>query len=125
MYKNFKRYSTSVSIVEHALITATVIAGSGGLAALCNGIGIPVSITLGSISITLSVAIVVTRKINKMYDAKIRKHDKIGVVAQTKLGSIHDTVSKAINDGHVSAEEFQRVVYEKQRYLHIKTKYKI
>ena len=40
LYKKFKRYSTSVRIVDHTLITATVITGGGGLAALCTGVGI-------------------------------------------------------------------------------------
>ena len=91
LYKKFKRYSTSVRIVDHTLITATVITGGGGLAALCTGIGIPVSIALGSISICLSIATAITRKTNKIYDSKIKKHDKIGVLAQTKLDSVHDT----------------------------------
>ena len=61
------------------------------------------------------------QKNNKIYDAKIKKHDKIGVLAQTKLDSIHDTVSKAIEDGHISPEEFQQIVQERQRYLVIET----
>ena len=109
-----------IRTVDHTLITATVITGGGGLAALYTGIGISVSIALGSISISLSIATVITRKTNKIYDAKIKKHDKIGVLAKTKLDSIHDTVSKAIEDGHVSPEEFQRIVQEKQRYLLLK-----
>ena len=120
LYKKFKRYSTSVRIVDHTLITTTVITGGGGLAALCTGVGIPISIALGSISICLSIATAITRKTNKIYDAKIKKHDKIGVLAQTKLDSIHDTVSKAIEDGHISPEEFQRIIQERQRYLLLK-----
>ena len=121
LYKKFKRYTTSVRIVDHTLITATVITGGGDkLAALCTGIGIPVSIALGSITICLSIATAITRKTNTIYDAKIKKHDKICVLAQTKLDSIHDTASKAIEDGHVSPEEFQRIVQEKQRYLSLK-----
>ena len=42
---------------------------------------------------------------------KLKKHDIIGVLAETKLDSIH---SKSIDDGKISSEEFQRVVYEKK-----------
>ena len=100
----YKKFRTSVRTVDNTLITATVITGGGGLAALCTGIGITASIALGSISICLSIATAITRKSNKIYDAKIKKHDKIGVLAQTKLDIIHDTVSKAIEDWHVSPE---------------------
>ena len=120
LYKKFKRYSTSVRIVDHTLITATVITSGGGLAALCTGIGVPVSIALASVSLILSLTTAITRKTSKLYDTKAKKHDKITVIAQTKLDSVHDTVSKAINDGHISPEEFQRVIHEKQRYLLLK-----
>ena len=120
LYKKFKRYTTSVRIVDHTLITTTVITGGGGLASLCTGIGIPVSIALGSISICLSIATAITRKTNKIYDAKIKNYDKSCVLAQTKLESTHDTVSKAIEDGHASPEEFQRIFQERQRYLLLK-----
>ena len=120
LYKKFKRYSTSVRIVDHTLITTTVITGGGGLAALCTGIGVPVSIALASVSLILSLTTAITRKTSKLYDTKAKKHDKIAVIAQTKLDSVHDTVSKAINDGHISPEEFQRVIHEKQRYLLLK-----
>ena len=108
LYKKFKRYSTSVRIVDHTIITATVIIGGGGPAALCTGIGVPVSIALASVSLILSLTTAITRKTSKLYDTKAKKYDKIAVLAQTKLDSVHDTVSKAINDGHISPEEFQR-----------------
>ena len=92
LYKKFKRYSTSVRLVDHALIAATVISGSGSIAALCSGIGIPVSIGLGSVTLCLSLATAITRKTNKLFDVKVKKHDKIVVLAQTKLDSIHHTV---------------------------------
>ena len=102
------------------MIAATVISGSGSIAALCSGIGIPVSIVLGGVTLCLSLATAITRKTNKLFDVKVKKHDKIVVLAQTKLDSIHDTVSTAINDSHITPDEFQRVIQEKQRYLLLK-----
>ena len=120
LYKKFNRYSTTVVILDHSLITATVITGSGSIAALATGIGLPLSIALGSVSLCLSIATAITHRTNKIIDAKSKKHDKICVLAQTKLDSIHDTVSKAITDGHVDSIEFQRIIQEKQRYLLLK-----
>ena len=120
LYKKFKRYSTTVVILDHSLITATVITGSGSIAALATGIGLPLSIALGGVSLCLSIATAITHRTNKIMYAKSKKHDKICVLAQTKLDSIHDTVSKAITDGHVDSIEFQRIIQEKQRYLLLK-----
>ena len=120
LYKKFKRYSTTVVILDHSLITATVITGSGSIAALATGIGLPLSIALGGVSLCLSIATAITHRTNKIIDAKSKKHDKICVLAQTKLDSILDTISKAITDGHVDSIEFQRIIQEKQRYLLLK-----
>ena len=94
------------------MITATVISGSGSIAALCSGIGLPVSIVLGSVTLCLSLATAITRKTNKLFDTKVEKHDKITVLAQTKLDSAHDTISNAINDSHIDPTEFQRIIQE-------------
>ena len=102
------------------MITATVISGSGSIAALCTGIGLPVSIALGGVTLCLSIATTITRKTNKLFDTKAKKHDKITVLAQTKLDSVHDTISRAINDGHIDPTEFQRIIQEKERYLLLK-----
>ena len=120
LYKKFKRYGTAVVILDHSLITATVITRSGNIAALATGIGLPLSIALGSVSLCLSISTAITRRTNKIIDAKAKKHDNIGVLARTKLDSIHDAVSKAITDGHVDSIEFQRIIQEKQRYLLLK-----
>ena len=120
LYKKFKRHATRTQILDHTLITATVITGSGSIVTLCTGVGLPASIALASVSLILSLTTAITRKTSKLYDTKAKKDDKIAVLAQTKLDSVHDTVSKAINDGHISPEEFQRVIHEKQRYLLLK-----
>ena len=120
LYKKFKRHATTTQILDHTLITATVITGSGSIVTLCTGVGLPASIALASVSLILSLTTAITRKTSKLYDTKAKKHDKITVLAQTKLDSVHDTVSKAINDRHISPEEFQRVIHEKQRYLLLK-----
>ena len=119
LYKKFKRHATT-QILDRSLITATVITGSGSIATLCTGVGLPASIALASFSLILSLTTAITRKTSKLYDIKAKKHDKIAVIAQTILYSVHDTVSKPINDGRISPEEFQRVIYEKQRYLLLK-----
>ena len=65
--------------------------------------------------------VVETRKTNKLFDAKVKKHDKITVLAQTKLDSVHDTISKAINDGHIDSIEFSTYYPRKTTIFAIET----
>ena len=51
---------------------------------------------------------------------KAKKHDEVRVLAESKLSTIADRVSKALTDGTISDEEFRLVVEETQKYAHMK-----
>ena len=51
---------------------------------------------------------------------KRRKHTRVATVASTKLNSITDLISHALEDGHISTEEFKLVVVEFERYNALK-----
>ena len=53
-------------------------------------------------------------------NVKLKKHDEIRLLAQTKLESIQDIISKALNDGVVSDLEFERILNEVERYRKLK-----
>ena len=45
-------------------------------------------------------------------NVKQKKHKEIVLLAQTKLESIQDIISKALTDGRVSDLEFERILSE-------------
>ena len=47
---------------------------------------------------------------------KKKKHDKMLVLAKTKLNSIETLVSQALIDMEISQEEFITILYEKDKY---------
>ena len=98
----------------------TVITGGGSIASLSTGIGLPISIALASITLVLSLTTVVTRKTIKIVDTKSKKHDQIRLLAESKLDSISDVVSQAIQDGDISPDEYQRILKEIEHYRQIK-----
>ena len=118
--KKFKRYSTTTRIADTTLISGIVITGAGSITLLSTGIGLPASIALASISLLLSMGTVITRKTIKITDAKSRKHDQTRLLAESKLDSISDVVSTAIQDGDISPQEYQRIIKEVEHYRHIK-----
>jgi hypothetical protein len=48
---------------------------------------------------------------------KLAKHEKVGMLAVSKLNTINDLVSKAITDLHISTEEFTLIIREKEKYI--------
>ena len=49
------------------------------------------------------------------------KHNAIKLLAQSKLETISDIVSQAIQGGHISSMEFHKVFQEVEKYCKLKT----
>ena len=115
--KKFENCSSVTSYVNYGLTATTIITGSGGIACLTTGIGAPVALVLGGISLVATVTSGITHRLSKIYTVKAKKHHDILVTAQTVLDGITLQISKAVQDASVSHKELQQIVMAKQRYL--------
>ena len=52
---------------------------------------------------------------------KTEKHEKIKLIAMSKLSSVNDLVSKALSDGKVSDTEFEIILAEMESYRNHKS----
>ena len=118
--KKIKRFNTVIGIVDAGLITSTVITGGISTAAFASGIGLPVGIALSRTSLLLSLATVITHKSFKIFTVKQEKHDAIKLLAQSKLDSITDIISQAMQDGDISPTEFHKVLEEVEKHRKLK-----
>ena len=60
-------------------------------------------------------------KILKIFTVKQEKHNAIKLLAQSKLDSIANIISQAMQDGDISPTEFHRVLQEVEKYRRLKT----
>ena len=118
--KKMKRFNTITSIVDKGLITSTVITGGISIAAFASGVGLPVGIVLSGTSLLLSLATVITRKYSKTFTIKQEKQNAIKLLAQSKLGSITNIISQAMQSRDMSSIEFHKVLQEVEKYCKIK-----
>ena len=95
----------------------SIVTGSGSIVSMVTGIGIPLSIILGTMTVCTSLANSVTKQTVKLYNTKAKKHSDICIAAQTILDGITCMISKAFQSGDISAIEFEKIMTEKQRYL--------
>ena len=116
--KRIKCFSTAV--LDTSLITTTAISGGVSIAALASGIGLPVGISLSATSMLLSLATTITRKTISIFKSKEKKHDDILLLAQSKLDSISETISQAIQDEKFSPTEFHKILQETENYRKLK-----
>ena len=116
--KKMKRFNTITGIIDAGLITSTVI--TGGIAAFVSGVGLPVGIALSRSSLFLFLATVITPKSFKTFTVKQQKHDSIKLLAQSKLESIANIISQAMQDGDICPTGFHKVLQEVEKYPKLK-----
>ena len=115
-----KRFNTITAIVDTGLITSTVITGGIQIAAFASGAGLPVGTALSETSFLLSLATVITQKSSRIFTVKQEKHNAINLLAQSKLGSIADIISQAMQGGDISSIEFHKILQQVEKYRKLK-----
>ena len=115
-----KRFNTITVVVDAGLITSTVITGGISITAFASDVGLPVGIALRGTSLILSLASVITQKSFKTVTVKQEKHNSIKLLAQSKLDSIANIISQAMQDGDISPTEFHKALQEVEKYRKLK-----
>lgn len=114
LYKKYKRALNVVDGLDTALLTSSVsIAVIGALGVVTNVVSIPISAVLGVLG---GAGKIVNRRLLR----KVKKHCEIAKVAESKLNTIANHVSKALKDGSISDEEFKLILDEFEKYTNMK-----
>ena len=108
-------YNTAIYLNTGAGLTSV---GSSIVAAAtaATGVGIIASVPLGFTAVAAGVLSVVSAVVSKILLKKVEKHQQIKLIAAAKLSSVNGLVSKALQDGHISNEEFQIILQEMESY---------
>ena len=114
--RKMKQFNAITYIVDTGLITSTVITGRISIAAFASGLRLPVGIALSRTSLLLSLATAITRNSFKIFTVKQEKHDAVKLLAQSKLDSIANIISHAMQDEDISPTEFHKVLQEVEKY---------
>jgi len=66
------------------------------------------------------VSSILFNRLHKRFLHKIEKHKAIYTCAVTKLNTVHDIYSKALEDGKIDPIEFKLILDEKEKYIALK-----
>ena len=98
MRKNHKTFCTTLKYIEHILILASSIAECISVSAFAYFTGIPIEITSSAIRLKICAIAAIIKKSKPIIKKKKNKHDKIVLLAKSKLNSIEVLISKALID---------------------------
>ena len=83
-------------------------------------VGIPIGLVGASLTVVFSLTTGIVKKLLNVTRKKKKKHNKIFMLAKSKLKSIEALKSQVLIDLDISHEEFKIIVNEKEKYEQMK-----
>lgn len=114
--QKYQKSINIVSVTNTALVLTAVGFGASGIAVFTTIFAAPIAPILGGIALTAAALILVSTHVNKKLSLKREKHEKIKTLAEAKLSTMNDLISKALNDGYISDGEFSLIISELKKF---------
>lgn len=120
LYKKYRRGINLVDGFDTALAIASLVTGAGGIVLLATIIATPVVVILEACALAFGLASVVCKFVSRKLATKAKKHDEIRVLAESKLNTIADIISRSLMDNNINDKEFRMVLDEVDKYSDMK-----
>ena len=120
MSKRLSKYIASFDYFDKSLILSYAISGSISIASFANVIGAPVGVASASFSIAFSITTGIVKNILKTAQNRKKKHNKIVMLARSKLNSIESKISEALINNEISHEDFETIINKGKNYQELK-----
>ena len=114
------KYVAVFDCIDQTLIVLSSTSGGVSIMLFTSSIGAPIGIASASFTLIFSLATGIIKKLLNITKKKKKKHDKILMLAKSKLNSIETLISQALIDMEISHEEFITVLKEKDKYEKMK-----
>ena len=120
MSKNLSKYIASFEYFDKLLIVLSVASGGISIASIATVIGASVGKMSVSCSLAFSISTVFVKKFVKSTRNKKKKHNKIVMLARSKLNRKESKVSEALINNEISHEDCMTIINEEKKYRELK-----
>ena len=114
------RYVTIFDHIDKILNILSAATSGITIISFTSVIGTSVGIVRTSFTLIFSLSTEIIKELLNMTRNKKKKHDKIFMLAKSKLYSIETLISQALNDQDISHEGFKMILNEKDKYEKMK-----
>ena len=120
MSKKLSKYISFFYYFDKSLIVLSVTSDGVSIASFATVIGAPIGITSARLSLAFSLYTGLVKKLLKATRIKKKKHNKIVMLARSKLNSIESKISEAFISNQISHEDFITIINEEKNYRELK-----
>ena len=114
--KKLSKYVTVFDYIDKILIVLSATSGGVCIISSVSVVRALVAIAGASFALIFSLTAGIIKKLLSITRNKKKKHDKILMLAKSKLNSIEALVSQALIDMEIRHEEFDAFMQEKRKY---------
>ena len=118
--KNLSKYIASLDYFDKSLNVLSILSGSISIASFASVIGTAAGMIGAICGFTFSFISGFVKIFLKTIRNKKKKHDKIIMLARSKLNSIESKILKALTDNEISHEDFEIIINEEKKYRELK-----
>ena len=108
--KKLSKYVTAFDYIDKILIVLSATSSGVSIISFTSIAGAPVGIASASLTLVFSLTTGIVKKLLNITRNKKKKHDKIFMLAKSKLNSIEILISQALIDMDISHEEFVKIL---------------
>ena len=120
--KKLSKYVTAFDYIDKVLIAVSATSGGVSITSFTSVVGAPVGIASASFTLIFSLTAGIVEKLLNTTRNKKKKHNKVFMLAKSKLNSIETLISQALIDMEISHKEFVTILKEKYIYEKMKKK---
>ena len=120
MYEKYRRGANFVDGIDTALSVTSVGLAASGVGLLSTIIAAPVALGLQAWAIVCGLLGAGGKLVGRRLQTNARKHDLIRGLAESKLNTIADRISVALNDDKITEEKFRLILPEIDKYNQMK-----
>ena len=120
MSKNLSKYIASFEYFDKLLIVLSVATGGISIASIATVIRASVGKMSVSCSLAFSISTVFVKRFVKSTRNKKKKHNKIVMLARSKLNRKESKVSEALINNEISHEDCMTIINEEKKYRELK-----
>ena len=118
--KKLNKYLVSFDYLDKIFIALSASFGMLSIASYASVIGTPTGIAGSSLTLIFTIGAGISKSFLKVTKKRKKKHNKIIVLAKSKLNIIDTLLSSALNDSEITHEEFTNIINEANIYENLK-----
>ena len=118
--KKLSKYVSVFDYIDQALIVLSATSSGVSIISFTSIVGAPVGIASASFTLIFSLTTGIVKKLLNITRNKKKKHDKVLMLAKSKLSSIEAFISQALIDMEISHEECITILKVKDKYEKMK-----